>query len=682
LNTDRFDRRIFLLSIAFQALLFCSFYSREVAWYPPLNYDQGAFLTDTYRLEEQVLNGDTGKLLSAIWSEGHPNGLAFPIEGAIVGLTLGGTRFPQLCVNLIAFIVLQAFAFNTARRVWSRSHGYALLGLILCQTTLWFWAGGLFDFRIDFSAYCLYGIWVCSVIRSHLFLDRRWAIGSGLIAALLVLTRFLTISYLLGVCAGFAAICVAVGLIWRADTDLRHRMWRRVRHLGLSFGNLVLIAGPILIRNWTAIRDYYLVHHAVGEEKYVRAAEWGIRDLAGHLLFYPQSIVTDHLGLVFISGSAIAIAGCLVARFSTRSSSVISEFGTDEIFPLQMIFLLGAILGPIVVLTLDVAKSPVVGGIVGVPVALLIVACMARLWHWTGDSKTAFAQRIVWACTAGVFFLGLFNQFSHSSRHSREFAQRSDLKRLAELDAWFSEYAGKRDWHNPAISTDVISPWFFPSAITASGYEQTRQFIEFRWMLGRDLMGVEKQEALSLLAKSDFLILTTLEKTGIYPFYQHVAQYWSEFKAWADRNMIVARTVPFDTFTATIYAHPSATVSGLSGGWIASDGLSLEAARVTLQGFPRIRLSGDANYSWLPKIPAVLAEIETNGSSQAVPASFRRVQNGYEILIDTTSTELPPSDEVRLRLKFDTFFVPKNIGLNADTRELVVRAPNLVEVVR
>jgi hypothetical protein len=44
---------------------------------------------------------------------------------------------------------------------------------------------------------------------------------------------------------------------------------------------------------------------------------------------------------------------------------------------LQIIFLVGAILGPLIVLTADISKSAVVGGIVGVPVALLVVAVSA-----------------------------------------------------------------------------------------------------------------------------------------------------------------------------------------------------------------------------------------------------------------------------------------------------------------
>jgi hypothetical protein len=62
----------------------------------------------------------------------------------------------------------------------------------------------LFDFRMDFIAYCLFGVWVCAALRSGLFLDWRWAIATGLLAALLVANRFLTIIYLLGIIAGLA----------------------------------------------------------------------------------------------------------------------------------------------------------------------------------------------------------------------------------------------------------------------------------------------------------------------------------------------------------------------------------------------------------------------------------------------------------------------------------------------
>ena len=59
--------------------------------------------------------------------------------------------------------------------------------------------------------------------------------------------------------------------------------------------------------------------------------------------------------------------------------------------------------------------------------------------------------------------------------------------------------------------------------------------------------------------------------TGISP------SYWDDLKAWADENMVMSRVIHFSNFNATLYVRPTAKVSGLSGGWITSHGLTLEA---------------------------------------------------------------------------------------------------------
>jgi len=679
-----FDRRILFFIIVFEALLFYSFYRREIAWYPPKNFDQAAYLTQAYGLQERISSRGLGELWKAVWNKGHFSTLGLPIEGALLGLALGGTRFPQLCVNFIGFCALQAMAFATARAVWNRrAHGYLVLGLILCQQTLWFQAGGLFDFRNDFLAYCLYGIWTCGVIRSELFLSRRWAIVTGLLGAFLVLNRFLSIVYVLGVSAGFAGVCFIIGILARPDADLAGRMRRRLTNLLLALGVLILVAGPFLVINFKAIYGYYVTAH-IFIEKDLRAREFGVFDLAGHLLYYPRSILMDHLGPPFLLASAISIAGAFVARLLVKSKCFASKPITrcKEKFLLEVIFLLGAVLGPVVVLTVDISKSPVVGGIVGVPSALLVVALVARLTTNSDGLEYLITRKVVLACGVLIFVFGLSNQFRLATRHSPEYSQRRDLERTAELSKWIVNYANEHNWKRPGISTDVISQWLLAYAISASGYEQTRQFIELRQMLGGSLMGVDRPEALSLLAHSDFVILTTQQKVGLYPFYENIRKYWNDLKAWADENMYPARTVPFDNFTATIYVRPTATVSGLSGGWITSYGLSVDAPRAALRRFPIIRLCGSCDYSRLQKILTVAATIETEGDYLAVPASLRRSDDSYEIRIDTSSITLPLSDRIHTHVSFDSFFVPKNLGINDDTRELVAPAPNEVELIQ
>jgi hypothetical protein len=559
-NKNFLDRTAFLILIAVEAVLFCNFFFREIAGYSPQNFDQTSFLTEAYQLEERVSSKGIGELWSALWRKDNPNGVLLHIEGAVFGLTFGGTRLPQLSILFIAFSALQLIAFETARAVWNRrAYGYMVLGLILAQTTTWSEVGGLFDFRLDFVAYCLYGIWACAVVRSKLFLDRRWAIWCGLFGAFLVLHRFLSAIYLLGVCAGFAVTCIFIGLLARRDAVLVSRQMQRLCHLALSAGILVVVVGPILLVNRNAIHDYYVIGHATSQEKYIRASEAGINDLAGHFLYYPISILRNHLGLTFLCGSALALATVLLVQRLDRDPAFDAQEASrrEETFLFQIVFLLGAILGPVVVLTIDVSKSPVVGGIVGVPAALLVVALTAAATSDFNALEFSPARKLIAMCSLLILALGLFTQFHHAILHAAEDAQRHDLKQAAELDKWLVLYAGERHWRTPRVSFDVISGLLNCGAVTISGFEQTGQLIKFRPMLGNSIMGVEKPKALALLANSDFFILTTLPKAGVYPFYHQAAQYWYDLQAWAEKNMIAIRSVRFDDFTATVYVRPS-----------------------------------------------------------------------------------------------------------------------------
>ena len=48
-------------------------------------------------------------------------------------------------------------------------------------------------------------------------------------------------------------------------------------------------------------------------------------------------------------------------------------------------------------------------------------------------------------------------------------------------------------------------------------------------------------------------------------FDEQISQYWVDLKAWADKNMIIARQITLDDTIATVYVRPNATASGVSG---------------------------------------------------------------------------------------------------------------------
>jgi hypothetical protein len=228
----------------------------------------------------------------------------------------------------------------------------------------------------------------------------------------------------------------------------------------------------------------------------------------------------------------------------------------------------------------------------------------------------------------------------------------------------------------------VITGWLNAGPPTISAFEQSSKLIEFEPMLGNGVLGVDREAATSLLKQSDFAIFTTLPKIGIYPFYRHIAEYWDELKIWADENMVVARIIHFSDFTATLYVRPTAKVLGLSGGWFTRHGSSIEAKTSALKRFPMIRLFGPADDASLLKTPTVEATIDEEGGLQTVPATFQRVGSNYEIVIDTTSLRFPLTDTVDIQLNFDSSFVPKNKGTRNDVRELGLKAPSLIQLLR
>ncbi|MGI0025725.1 MAG: hypothetical protein ACREA4_11365, partial [Nitrososphaera sp.] len=150
------------------------------------------------------------------------------------------------------------------------------LGLLLSQDVGFFWAGGLFDFRIDFVAYCLYGTWVCMVLRSDIFLDKKWTAIAGGVAVITVLTRFVTVAYI-----GAAGTFVLIYLLWkyfrqRSNTNATVQVKARLRGVGVFTVIVSIFVLPIFWMNREPIIAYYVVGHVTSNEKYIRANEAGV----------------------------------------------------------------------------------------------------------------------------------------------------------------------------------------------------------------------------------------------------------------------------------------------------------------------------------------------------------------------------------------------------------------------
>jgi hypothetical protein len=58
--------------------------------------------------------------------------------------------------------------------------------------------------------------------------------------------------------------------------------------------------------------------------------------------------------------------------------------------------------------------------------------------------------------------------------------------------------------------------------------------------------------------------------------------------------------------------------------------------------------------------------------------AVRPLQEHYSLKFRVNPDDLPAGEEVRIHLKFDRYFVPKQARLSEDTRELVVMTPTSI----
>jgi hypothetical protein len=124
-------------------------------------------------------------------------------------------------------------------------------------------------------------------------------------------------------------------------------------------------------------------------------------------------------------------------------------------------------------------------------------------------------------------------------------------------------------------------------------------------------------------------------------------------------------------------AQRSLELQGLSGGWITSAGINIEVDASQLNDAPYIVLEGAANYEELGGEPGPLAAIvgPTGKPLSILPSSLKRLGSTYSVVIDARTAVSSTNGPVRINLTFDRYFVPGALGINSDTRELVLPEP-------
>jgi hypothetical protein len=664
--------------------------SEDVSPFYPPGWDQVGYLFAAYRL---IRDARLSGLLSALAPLFHPyapNGVLFPVQGALGIILTGLPRAGALSINLLAFLLLQTVMYLTFRRLAGRTVAWLAIAFVLAMKSTFMWAGSIFDFRIDFFALCVLGMWCCAVIRSEVFLDRKWSLVAAGVGVWLVLSRFISIVYLGSILTVFFIGLALCWLKWR-ERPLRMAIVARLRNMIISGILLIVCVAPFFLINLNNMYEYYFKSMFITNEKEIRAHEFGLYSLTDHLVFYPNWLFTEHLGVPLLILMAIVIIVVLGGRVLTSGSSSLGKAFARYSF--QLAFLFTTIVVPLVMLNLSIHKSPVIGGILSVPVICLALSTAAAI-RWSSlqqSSDTTLgvagwrvrgSERIGAGIAVGVTIILFLFRCSVFAPHLSRF-DREAVNRLYDGILAYERVAGNP---NPVFSADRVSDYLLGIALDLRAFEKYRENVEFGSGLGQSVGGLERDQAIGVLADSDVIVMTE-PKGGrqlLYPMNAKIESYWRDLWDWATANRSLLMTETIDGMPHAVFVKPGVRTSVPQGAWVTSDGITLRLERQDLRRWPFLVLEGTVILGPLHGLPHPTA-VNVNAVSSAIegpalPVEISSRGSTYRIVIDGRPLIGEGPDPIAIRLTFDRFFVPKEKGISPDIRQLVLVSPTRREL--
>jgi hypothetical protein len=654
------------LVIAIQWQLFSRFVTREIAWAYPAYFDQVATLARTYETCEHVkIEGYLAGLRYGLGRSGASSTL-FPLQAALLCRALGPSRQSALDLNFLYVAALQATLVATLLWLTRRwSFAFLGLGLLLTANSPFLPVGGLADLRMDMAAASLMGIFLCLSIRSRAFAERRFALAAGATACLLVGVRTLTLVYFVGILAGFA--CLA---LWRTHRSRGNADAWRQRLAGLKAASLVLgaLTVPLIWIQWRLIRDYYVVGHVTGPDKWFYSASLGIRTIGDFILYYPRSFMVDHAGPSFLwaAGCVLVMVG-LVSRMSPRSQA------SADWAP--AVLLSGLTFGvPLAALTADVAKSPVVAGIVVTPAVWLVLLAAMRLAAAESGSLESgpWKQRVLAGLAAGVLALGLVTQWRGFGREGPFAHRRQEVQAARALHAAIGASSHTMGWSEPLITVDRLADSIVPSIVTTEMYERHAILVKVRfgvWGIG----SVSEEQALASVARSDFVMLTTSEGSqDTFPFDASMRALHPKLVQACAEDHVVLGQFRLEGLDVTAYVRAALKLEETDPGPAGVGSFVLTGLGAVIAARPMVELAGATGTSAAPHGVSATLETSDGGAPQAVAATLESAAGAYRIRLELPSTASPGTAPVRVRVELHggRFLAPQRVELRARPAEV------------
>jgi hypothetical protein len=549
---------LFAALLAAQFFLFRSFAIREIVWSYPQNFDQAVFLDRSYETYDRMIHeGSFSGLLHGAGYRGGapvPNGALIHLHAALLFRMLGPGRLTALTLNFLYFALFQFVLVQTVRHLsgsWARA--FISLALLLTAGTTFQDTGGMMDFRIDFITFCLFGIFICLVLRAGVFASRGWSLAAALVASYTIAFRFITLAYFLPIFVLMFVIVAWDAMRRHADANWKADAVRRWRNLLASGVLAAIVTGPVLMHHWSAIDNYYLRLHAAGQQRYIRARMFHVADLRRALAFYPHSVATHHAGYVFMSFAAVLM---ILGATMRRNSSVSTKPLTPRYPPGPAFgFVLSCLLVPLAALTWDVDKNAAVGSVLVGPLLWLAILPALRVQIPPGDKvRVRAAIGMAGASLAAAMTM----QCLFSRRHSDFTRHRPQVTSVLDLYERIGTLSRARHLDNPTIANDSFADYLFPSAINVMTYERHGYLLHAHEVLATDVVAKSPAQIAASFERCDFALITRrfTPKRIENPFEESIETARAQFEGYCNHNLVRVEQIRAMERDVTLFARP------------------------------------------------------------------------------------------------------------------------------
>jgi hypothetical protein len=504
--------------LIFEAIVLHSAAREAVAPFYPTYLDQVQYLTESYTGYDILSSHGLVAGLWGVLQEPRAQGMLTQFEAAILFLWTGPQRLTALDLNIASMLIYLGVTTELVRRAWGVGPALATAGLIAAARTSTMRAGGVFDFRLDFAAMCLWGILVGLVVLGPMQFrrERTFTLAVTLVATGLVLTRIIAATYVAALLGGLVLL---ICIVRSNSGTVRFRYSAR---RGLSIAMTVSVAAGIwfIVQNWTLVKGYYLIGHVLNDEKHVRAAEVGTTNLLSSVAFYPISLLRDHAGLPFLGRAGVLLAAALAAPVGTWRNLPRAARAHVGVLRWIVCALLFAFLAPYVALTLDEAKSPVVGGVLLPPSVLAVAFILGSSSKGLCGPLPSVRKARLFALCGLVLLVGLRSQWGDIRRTVYDAEWQSDLATASQFMDDVGDYVRDTDGGHAVWAMDAHFD-FTPSLVTRVYYfEQHGIWLDVPSVLGDGPIDttLSEDEIMWQAASSSVLILTSGGAPLTYPY--------------------------------------------------------------------------------------------------------------------------------------------------------------------